>query len=131
MLRAFRCNPVLRRIVGFRLLLIDQTKAFRKVYLMLQAPESTENILEFQFAGRLDTAKCNQIEIDIRASLLRVDAPVVFDLKRVDYVSSAFLRLCVFAYEQAIEYGFSVINVPPTVEQVFKIAGLNDMIKIE
>jgi len=87
--------------------------------------------LGFRFQGRLDTAKCAQIEPDLRASLARISSPVVFDLLAVNFVSSAFLRLCVYAYRQAGDHGFHVINPEPSIKRVFKIAGLDDMLKTD
>ena len=57
--------------------------------------------------------------------------PVIFDLDGVDFVSSAFLRLCIYAQRQAGDHGFQIVHVGPYVKRVFKIAGLDAMLKAE
>jgi anti-anti-sigma factor len=97
---------------------------------MQQSMEMLEKNHEFKFTGRLDTAKCAQIEPDLRALLARVEGPVVFDLDGVEFVSSAFLRLCIYAHRNAGDHGFEIINAAPPIKKVFKIAGLDTMLKI-
>lgn len=81
------------------------------------------------FVGCMDTAKCNEMEAVIVSSLESAgDRPIVYDLARVEFVSSAFLRLCVLAQRRAGEAGFRVVNVDPLVKRVFKIAGLDFML---
>lgn len=93
---------------------------------MIPSCPSEEN-LEIHFTGKLDTAKCQEIEPELRAKLADGNATVVFDLAKVDFVSSSFLRLCVFAYQKAGN-GFQVINVSPAIKKVFMIAGMDAML---
>jgi anti-anti-sigma factor len=87
-----------------------------------------QNQLVLRFQGCMDTAKCGEIEADVRTSLADADQPVVFDLDAVDFVSSSFLRLCIIARRQASPNGFQIVNVCPMVKRVFKIAGLDGML---
>jgi anti-anti-sigma factor len=82
-----------------------------------------------EFEGRLDTAKCLKIEAEVRDNIINANAPVVFDLGCVDFVSSSFLRLCIYAHKQAGTDGFKIINAGPSIKRVFKIAGLEVMLK--
>jgi anti-anti-sigma factor len=84
-----------------------------------------------EFDGRLDTATCASIEAEVRARVTAPGAPVVFDLCRVDFVSSAFLRLCIYAQQQAGDWGFRIVNAGPCIKRVFKIAGLDVMLSDE
>ncbi len=81
-----------------------------------------------RFKGPMDSARCDEIGPDTRAQLAQPDQAVVFDLSGVDFVSSAFLSLCVYAARQAGDHGFQVVNVCPMVKRVFKIAGLDSML---
>jgi anti-anti-sigma factor len=81
-----------------------------------------------EFAGCLDTDKCMEIEAEVRSKLAGKDAPVVFDVAKVDFVSSFFLRICIIAARQAGPHGFRIVNASPFVRRVFKIAGLNGML---
>ena len=55
---------------------------------------------------------------------------IVFDLCEVDYIASAFLRVCL-STAKGLEKGcFSIINCLPTVKKIFKIAGFEKMFTI-
>jgi anti-anti-sigma factor len=82
------------------------------------------------FYWEVDILKCTQIETDLRASLDAADAPIVFDLAQMDFISSAFLRLRVHAYQRAGDHGLQIINVDPLVKRVFKIAGLDALLGV-
>ena len=87
--------------------------------------------LVVRFESRMDTARCAEIATELRASLAASPVPVVFDLEQVDFVSSAFLRLCIYAHQQASGQGFQIVNAGPSIKRVFKIAGLDAMFKCE
>ena len=55
---------------------------------------------------------------------------MVFDLKGVDYVASAFLRICLSVYKQVGPERFSMVNVHPFVKKVLMIANLADLMKV-
>ncbi|NLS96776.1 MAG: STAS domain-containing protein [Planctomycetaceae bacterium] len=84
----------------------------------------------YRFESCMDTVACERIEPELQASLAEGEASVVFDLAGVKFVSSAFLGLCVRAYQKTCQFGFEMINVEPTIKRVFKIAGLEDMLKV-
>lgn len=96
---------------------------------MSQACEPKEARI-YQFEQCMDTAACEQMEPEHQASLAEADGPVVFDLAGVKFVSSAFLGLCVRAYQKTGSNGFEMINVEPTIKRVFKIAGLEGTLKV-
>jgi anti-anti-sigma factor len=90
-----------------------------------------ENTLVCTFPPRLDTAACERIDPEIRARMDGFTGPVAFDLEGVDYVSSAFLRICITTAMATGMDRFSCIHVSPRVKKVFKIAGLDQAMKIE
>jgi anti-anti-sigma factor len=55
---------------------------------------------------------------------------IIFDLGQVDYVSSGFLRLCLQAAKQVQQGSFRIVNTKPEVMKVFKVAGLDEMLKV-
>jgi anti-sigma B factor antagonist len=91
--------------------------------------ESIEGKFVCHFEGRLDTAKCQEFEAQVQAALQATQAPVVFDLAGVDYISSAFLRLCLAAYKQVGPGRFSIVNVQPMVKKVLMISNLAGLLK--
>lgn len=55
---------------------------------------------------------------------------IVFDLNGVDYICSAFLRLCIVAGKSVEKGCFTVVNTEPNVLKVFKTAGLDTLFSI-
>lgn len=55
---------------------------------------------------------------------------IIFDLDGVSYVASSFLRLCVSAANKVEKDDFMVINTDPQIMKVFKIAGLDLVLKV-
>jgi len=55
---------------------------------------------------------------------------VVFDLAKVDYISSAFIRLCISAAKTVGEGNFSIINTAADVRKVFKVAHLDRALNV-
>lgn len=82
------------------------------------------------FSERLDTAKCLEIDDELFDKVLESKTPVVFNMQDVDYVASAFLRMCLKVAKEVGPGNFSVINVHPNVKKVFKIAGFDKQMSI-
>ncbi|MBF0360842.1 MAG: STAS domain-containing protein [Oligoflexia bacterium] len=94
-----------------------------------ETKESVE-ILCCTFVGRLDTEECNKDGKLVEAQLKIIKSSIVFDLEKVEYVSSAFLRICIQAVKCVGKDKFSIVKVPPFVMKVLKIAGLDSMLTI-
>jgi anti-anti-sigma factor len=97
---------------------------------MLQSCELQEKLI-IRFEGCMDTARCAEIEAEVRTAVIGASMPIVFDIDGVDFISSAFLRFCIYAQQQAGDHGFQIVNVGPYIKRVFKIAGLDAMLKAE
>jgi anti-anti-sigma factor len=94
---------------------------------MVQSTQK-DGSLVFQFLGRLDTAECVRIEGDVMQKAQAAGQPVVFDLADVDFVASAFLRLCLMAEQKVAGNRLALVNVSPPIKKVFKIAGLDKLV---
>ncbi len=53
---------------------------------------------------------------------------ILFDMAKVTYISSSFLRICARANSKAGHGNFCVKNLTPPVKKVFKIAGMAEII---
>ena len=91
----------------------------------------SQDKLVLRFEGRMDTDKCAKIETEVRTAVTGPCMTVIFDLDGVDFISSAFLRFCIHGQQQAGDHGFQIVNVGPCIKRVFKIAGLDAMLKAE
>jgi anti-anti-sigma factor len=54
---------------------------------------------------------------------------LVFNLAEVDYISSAFLRLCLQAAKTSSGGTFRIVNASPAVKKLFVVAGLEQLIR--
>jgi anti-anti-sigma factor len=87
--------------------------------------ETESGRLVCRFSGKLDTVECGRFEEELRRAVSGAPGLVVFDLADVNYVASAFLRVCLVSFKAKGAGGFSIVNMHPTVKKVFKIAGFD------
>lgn len=87
--------------------------------------------LEIALEGRLDTASAPELEDALKGKLSDCDA-LVFDFTKVDYISSAGLRVLLMAH-QGLRYGGTtkVKNASEIVKAVFSITGFDSILDIE
>jgi anti-anti-sigma factor len=90
-----------------------------------------EGKLVCSFEERLDTDNCMKFENELLEKVLQSKGkPVVFNLAKVDYVSSLFLGICMRILKDAGKENFTLVNVHPNIKKVFKISGLDKYIAI-
>ena len=82
------------------------------------------------FHERLDTLACSEIEEKLIEMINESQKKVIFDLQGIEYIASAFLRICIKTGKIKGTENFSIVNVTPTVKKVFKIADLDKIFKI-
>lgn len=81
--------------------------------------------------GRLDTTTAPQFEQEVAQSLLG-KTEVVLDFEKLDYLSSAGLRVILGAQKRMNRQGTMVIkNVNETIMEVFEVTGFVDILTIE
>ena len=81
--------------------------------------------------GRLDTSTAPQLEAELKSSLAGVTA-LELDFEKLEYVSSAGLRVLLAAQKTMNKQGTMVIhNVNETIAEVFEITGFSDILCIE
>jgi anti-anti-sigma factor len=94
---------------------------------MYEFMKGTDHVL-CTLSGRWDTGATAQHEAALLSGVRGAQLPLVFDLTRVEFVSSSFLRICVAAAKIRGQGGFWVVNPVPFVRNVFTIAGLDSFI---
>ena len=81
--------------------------------------------------GRLDTMTSPELEKELNASLEGADA-LMLDFSRLDYISSAGLRVLLSAHKAMAGKGGMVIrNVNEIVREVLDVTGYSDILTIE
>jgi len=83
-----------------------------------------EDCLICQFDGRLDSVVSEIIEDDLLNHVLEASCRTIFDFKNVDYVSSAFLRICVQTARITPTMKVEIINSSPEIKEVYEMTGL-------
>ncbi len=81
--------------------------------------------------GRLDTTTAPELEQDLKDSLNGV-SELTIDLGKLDYISSAGLRVLLWAQKTMNQQGsMKVTNVQEVVNEVFEVTGFADILTIE
>lgn len=97
------------------------------------------NILTCQFDSRMNTEACIIIEKSFNEQIQELKysqklddiTDLIFDLEKVDYIASAFLRLCIKTSKEFQDKNFIIKNVSPNIKKVFKISGFDKLMTIE
>lgn len=81
--------------------------------------------------GRLDTTTAPQLEENVRSSIDGMKS-LVFDFEKLEYISSAGLRVLLATQKIMNKQGSMTIrNVNETVMEVFEVTGFVDILTIE
>ena len=88
-------------------------------------------VLTIALEGRLDTTTSPDLEETLAASLDGVTA-LVFDFTKLDYLSSAGLRVLLSAQKRMNRQGsMKLVHVNDAVKEVFDITGFADFLTVE
>ena len=91
---------------------------------------SDEKNLTISLSGRLDTVSAPELEAEV--AQIEADASVILDLKDLEYISYAGLRVLLVIQKKMNQKGSFVIrNVNDTVREVLDITGFSDILTIE
>ncbi|MBQ8135273.1 MAG: STAS domain-containing protein [Clostridia bacterium] len=86
--------------------------------------------LTLTITGRLDTSTAPKLEEELKASYDGV-TELVFDLAKLEYISSAGLRVLLSAQKTMNKQGsMKVINVGEEIMEIFEITGFTDILNI-
>ena len=88
--------------------------------------------------GRLGADNCDQIDQAIQNKMKEINATFAGDedlgldinLKEVDYIASAFIRICLANAKRIKKGSFSIIHTSPVIKKTFKIAGLDEILNV-
>ncbi|WP_044932688.1 STAS domain-containing protein [Butyrivibrio sp. AC2005] len=90
-----------------------------------------EKTLVVGLEGRLDTTTAPTLEEELKASLSGVEN-LEFDLAKLEYISSAGLRVLLSSQKTMNKQGKMVVkNVSEEVNEIFEVTGFSDILTIE
>ena len=98
--------------------------------MTIEIKRNAEEIV-LQVAGRLDTTTAPALDNAILENINGIKS-LILDLKGLEYISSAGLRVLLSAQKKMQQVGLmKVINVCDNVMEVFEITGFADILVIE
>ncbi len=87
--------------------------------------------LEIALEGRLDTMTAPELEAELSKTMGEADS-LVLDFSKLDYISSAGLRVLLSAHKaMSSKGGMKIVNVNEIVQEVFEVTGFSDILTIE
>ena len=87
--------------------------------------------LTLALEGRLDTTTAPELEAELKDSLDGVET-LTLDFSKLDYISSAGLRVLLSAHKKmSTAGGMKVTHVNEIVQEVFEVTGFSDILTIE
>lgn len=87
--------------------------------------------LDIALGGRLDTTTAPQLEETLRTALEGVET-LAFDLEKLEYISSAGLRVLLSAQKTMNKQGSMVVrNANSDLMDIFEVTGFSDILTIE
>lgn len=93
--------------------------------------EKTDSTLVLSLIGRLDTVTAPDLEAELDASAEDI-TELVLDFEKLDYISSAGLRVLLAAQKRMNRQGeMTVKNVNADIKEVFEITGFCDILTIQ
>ena len=97
----------------------------------------SDNSLHFHFEGRLDSENTHKISNIVEDKINSYyekkngePVKIIFDIEEVDYIASAFIRICIKASKTVGKDNFSLINSIPIIKKTFKVAGLDKALNV-
>jgi anti-sigma B factor antagonist len=98
--------------------------------LNIQKTKEDDYIL-YQLEGRLDTVTAPELEESLQEALEETN-DLVLDFEKLDYISSAGLRVLLSAQKIIGNQGtMKVTHVNDTIMEIFEVTGFNEILTIE
>jgi len=89
------------------------------------------SVMTISLEGRLDTTTSPALEKELNEILPKVNE-LVFDFSKLEYISSAGLRVLLTAHKMmSRKGGMKVTHVNEIVQEVFDVTGFSDILTIE
>ena len=91
----------------------------------------TDDKLVVALEGRLDTMTAPELENDLKPALDGVKE-LTFDMAKLDYISSAGIRI-ILAFQKIMskQGSMKIINANEMVMEIFEVTGFSEVLKIE
>ena len=100
--------------------------------MQIKSDISSKNIV-ISLIGRLDTITSPQLEEEINSFSLENIETVILDLKELEYISSAGLRVVLMIHKKMNKLGWQLklINVNDMILNIFDMTGMSEFLNIQ
>lgn len=93
-----------------------------------KALEGTKLMISLE--GRLDTTTSPELEVELKQGLNGI-TELTFDFEKLEYISSAGLRILLTAQKVMNKQGSMIVkNVNDVIDEVFEVTGFSDILTI-
>ena len=101
-------------------------------FIMLNIVKTAEEgKVTYSLEGRLDTNTSEELETDLTETIQEAEE-LIMDFEKLDYISSAGLRILLAAYKAMVKKGgMKVVHVNSTIMEIFDVTGFSDILSIE
>ena len=90
------------------------------------------NKLNIALEGRLDTTTAPQLETELADELTEEITELVFDMGKLEYISSAGLRVLLSAQKKMNRQGSMVVrHSNADIMEIFEVTGFSDILTLE
>lgn len=88
------------------------------------------NALTIAIEGRVDTVTAPELEKSIKESIDSVES-IVLDFAKVEYISSAGLRVLLSTHKSMMKKGgMKIVNAGEDIMEIFEVTGFSDILTI-
>jgi anti-anti-sigma factor len=96
------------------------------------AHQEKDGIICFQIEGRLDAESAPEAETTVKGVLKQGNRRLLFDLSKMDYISSAGLRVILMAVKELRNKQGKVVlcGLTPYVKEIFDVSNFSSIIPI-
>ena len=94
---------------------------------------TTDGMPIIEIKGRIDSSTAKSCEDYLLSHVADGRPALILDLRDVDYISSAGLRVFVMGAQRStgLGKGFALCNLQEDVAEVLEISGLNDILNVQ
>ncbi len=90
-----------------------------------------DTVMTLALEGRLDTTTAPELEKELKESLDGV-TDLTFDLEKLEYISSAGLRVLLSAQKTMNKQGaMKLVHVSEVIMEIFEVTGFSDILTIQ
>ena len=94
--------------------------------------QKTDDHILANLAGRLDGSNAREFEENVKQSIGTDSRPVIIDMEKLSYISSAGLRaiLLIAKSVKARNTDLALCSLPSHINEIFEISGFDKIIRI-